>query len=112
MTKLICWNIARRHAAWRSLRETSADIALLQEAGKPPSELAPQVEVDPQPFYNSNGKALSRTAIVKLSNKIKVEWLKPVPLANAGYGDFGVSHPGCISAAIVSPMTSEPFTVV
>ncbi len=33
--KIITWNIAQRHEAWRRLLETDADIALLQEACEP-----------------------------------------------------------------------------
>ena len=45
-TKVISWNIAKRASAWKALAEMAgrgdADLALLQEAGDPPSEIASQ----------------------------------------------------------------------
>ena len=75
-----------------------ADIALLQEARLPPEDVAGQIEVDPAPFHNPDGNRISRTAIVKLSDRVQVEWLEPVPIADARGGDFVVSHPGSIAA--------------
>jgi hypothetical protein len=40
MLKIISWNIARRELAWRSLLDSGADVALLQEATEPPSDVA------------------------------------------------------------------------
>ena len=112
MTKIICWNIGRSHTAWESLPDLDADIALLQETGSPPESVADQVEVDPAPFRDTEGKAISRAAIVKLSDEVSVEWLEAVPLPDAQPGDFVVSQPNCISAAIVTPIAAAPFTVV
>ncbi|MCY3786999.1 MAG: hypothetical protein OXG47_09795 [bacterium] len=39
-TTVVCWNIAMRHKAWRRLAEMDADVALLQEAGKPADALS------------------------------------------------------------------------
>ncbi len=98
--KLICWNIAHRKAAWRSLPDMGVDVVLLQEGYKPPKDVANRIEVDPAPYYKedperpgSRGKALSRCAIVKVSDRVQVEYLD----------DIQSSHPGCLSAAIVTP---------
>ena len=112
MTRLICWNIAHRHAAWRSLVGADADIALLQEVREPPEDLAGLLEVDPAPFSDAGGKSLSRCAILKLSEGIKVEWLEPVPIARSKPGDLIESHRGCIAAAIITPIDGLSFTVV
>ncbi len=114
MIKLICWNIARRHDPWRSLvkNESKADIALLQEARLPPEDVRTCLEVDPGPFHDLNDKSISRCAVVKLTEEIKVEWLEPVPIARSKYGDFVESHPGCISSAIVTSSNSTSFTAV
>ena len=109
MIKTICWNIARRCAAWQFLVDCDADIALLQETVIPPEDLPRRVKVDPEPFYDDDGHRISRAAVVKLSDRVKVDWLKPVPLAKAGAGDFAVSQPGSIAAAIVTGPDSEPF---
>lgn len=102
--KLICWNIAHRKAAWRSLpeldEELGVDVVLLQEGYKPPKDVADKIEVDPAPYYKEDplkpdgrGKALSRCAIVKVSDRVRVEYLD----------DIRSSHPGCLSAAVVTP---------
>ena len=84
--RLVCWNIARRHAAWRCLPYSGMDLALLQEAGAPPEDVAERVDVDPEPFRDGESRAISRTAIV--------------------------SQPGCISAAVISAPDITPVTVV
>ena len=109
MVKIVCWNIAKRHAAWRFLLGCDADVALLQEAGLPPDDVAGRVEVDPAPFHDADGHRFSRAAIVKLSDQVQVEWLEPVPISEARGGDFVVSQPGAIAAAIISAPDVRPF---
>ena len=112
MVKIICWNIAQRRAAWRFLVGCDADIALLQEARLPPDDMAGKIEVDPAPFHDAKGHRISRTAVVKLSDHVRVEWLEPVPIAEAVSGDFVVSQPGSIAAAIVDVPGVAPFVAV
>lgn len=114
MTTIVCWNMQHKQASWSFLREQqdSVDIALLQEVSAPPADVAKALEVDPEPFHDLRGHRIYRTAIARLSDRVHVEWLKPVPLAEAQPGDFAVSHWDCVSAAIVSPQGGEPFTVV
>ena len=112
MVKLICWNIAGDRAPWRFLLDCDADIALLQEARTPPDDVAGRVEVDPAPFLDSKGYRISRTAVVKLSDRVQVKWLDPVPIAEAGAGDFVVSQPRSIAAAIVDAPGVAPFVAV
>lgn len=109
--KILCWNIAGRHAAWRSLATSDADIALLQEAGAPPDDVARRLDVNPVPFQDDKELAISRTAVARLSGSVEVEWLKPVPLAEAKCGDFVASQPGCIPAAIISAHAGDPIVV-
>ncbi len=109
--KLICWNIAHRHAAWQCLakNERKADIALLQEANEPHLNVKSCLEVDPEPFQDAKtGKKLSRCAIVKLSDRVDVKYLTPKPLCCARDGDFKTTHPGSLTAAIVKPVNEEP----
>ena len=112
MIKIISWNIARRHASWRCLLCSDADIALLQEASLPPDDVAARIEVDPVLFLHENGHRISRSAIAKLSDRARIEWLTPAPLDRPDSGDFIVSHLHSISAAIVTPPKGEPFTVI
>lgn len=103
MLKIISWNIARRQKAWQKLLSMDADIALLQECRQPPRETEPRIETSAD--YHG-------AAVVKLSNRVRVQWLAPTPLADAKPGDLAVSHPGSLSAAIVTPGHGEPVTVV
>ena len=112
MTKIICWNIARRFAPWRFLVGADADIALLQEARKPPENVELEVDNPALVHDQKTGKGLSRCAIVKLSDRVDVEFLTPVPVTKARAGDLATTHPGCLAAAIVSPLDGADFTIV
>jgi exonuclease III len=111
MVKLITWNIAQRAAAWRELANSDADIALLQEATPPPAELAAKVKVDHAGWETGTGRNW-RTAIVQLSDRVQVEWIDAKPLAEACGGELGVSRPGTLAAARITPLRSEPFVAV
>jgi len=95
--KLICWNIGHRRAAWRSLPDLGVDVVLLQEGYAPPEDVAGRIEVDPAPHKDSQGNALSRCAVVKVSDKVQVDYLT----------DIESSHPGCLSAAVVTPLEGK-----
>ena len=108
--KVISWNIAKRASAWKALAEMAgrgdADLALLQEAGVPPSEIASQ--------FGFQNDALGLDLfdrwplVVALSDRVKVESFKQVP-ANGGYSkrELGVSGIGTLAAARVVPHGSE-----
>ncbi len=49
MLRILSWNIGRREDAWRELLSSDADVALLQEATAPPSDVVVELEVDPAP---------------------------------------------------------------
>ena len=74
MLKVIAWNIARRSEAWRLLADLDAEIGLLQEANAPPADVIAKVTVDPAPWEIGTTQ-LWRTAIVKLSDRVQVNWL-------------------------------------
>ena len=75
--KIMSWNMVHRHEPWRCLLDMDIDLALLQEAGKPPPDVAEQTQADPAIEVNSapwetiivDGRPSYRTAIVKLSNQ-------------------------------------------
>ena len=111
--KLISWNIARRDGAWRSLLDTDADIALVQEASPPPVDVAGRISIDSIPWQTSGGGMNRpwRTAVVGLSDRIEVEWFEPKSLAEAYPGEFGVSRPGTLAVAQVTAPDEEPIIV-
>ena len=114
MTKVISWNIARRDEPWRALVESDADIALLSEAAAPPPDVAERVEVDPSPWITV-GAGVHRpwkAAVVRLSDRVSVEWIDCKSIQDAHPGEVGVTRPGTMSAAVVAPRTGEPFIAV
>ena len=113
MVKVISWNIAHREEAWRALCDTDADIALVQEAPEPQADMPPAFEYRPATWRTAGaGHRPWRAAVVKLSNRIDVQWLEPTPIENARDGDLTVSRAGTLDAAIVTPPTGEAFVVV
>jgi len=113
MVKIVAWNIARREDAWRRLQECNADMALLQEASPPPTDIAHEFDIDPAP-WRTDGAGLNRawrTAVVRLSDRVSVQHLEAKPIAEAHRGELAVSRPGTLAAAIVTPLTGDPFVV-
>jgi hypothetical protein len=109
--KLISWNIARRREAWEILLSSDADIGILQEANMPPKDL---IDNGHAPWETVGADVLKtrnwRTAIVKISSDVSVEWFEPKSIENAISGEFGVSQIGTLSAARVTPVSGESQT--
>lgn len=112
--KLISWNIARRAEAWRWLLDSDADVALLQEATEPSPDVASRIEIDAEPWHTAGaGVTLPwRAAVVRLTNRVEVDWLKPVPIEQAAPGDLAVSRRGTFAAVEVAEADGVRCTVV
>ena len=112
--KIVSWNIAQRSEPWRVLVGMDVDIALLQEAGPPPEDVARGIEVDPAPWSTpgADSTRLWRTAVVKLSDRVDVEWIGTCRLDEAGPEHLAVSWPGTLAAARVSSPGVEPVVLV
>jgi len=93
------------------LADSDADIALLQETKEPPADVAAKVSVDPAPWRTGASRSW-RAAVVRLSDRIDVDWIDAKPLGDAQWGELGVSRPGTLAAAIVTPSSGEPFIAV
>ena len=124
-TTVVCWNIAARRKPWRQLRDMDADVALLQEARKPPPEVADGADIGPEQHWDSHcwnsrwyegrfPRLFDRWAmVVKLSNRVQVEWFKQVsPISDVRDDEFAVSGIGTVAAARVTPNEGLPFIVV
>lgn len=112
--KIVSWNIAGSKAPWHSLVAMDADIALLQEAGAPPDDLARQVEVNRAP-WRTDGRSPAwpyRTAIARLSDRAEVECIETKRFVDSGSGDLGVSRLGTVTAVHVTAPGVEPFVAV
>ncbi len=110
--RIVSWNIAHRDETWRYLLDTDGDIALLQEAKKPPADVARRLGVDPAPWRTAGGNRPWRAAIVRLSNRVELEWLQPKAVGEAEERGLIASRPGTLAAASVTPSIGEPFVVV
>ena len=115
MVKIVCWNIAKRSQPWGEILEMDADVALLQEADP---RMAPS-SADTGPFQPKPTNGYDRRPLVaKLSDKVKVEWFKPVNATRVSIepDEIAVSDSYTIAAARVTPLTGqqpsgEPFVV-
>ena len=138
--KIISWNIGRMHAPWRRLLDMDADVALLQEAAPPPDEVVKLLDATLPPperpvildigpreswdshvwnsrWYEGRFKNLFDRwpMVVKLSDKVEVEWFKQVsPIGWTEQDEIAVSGIGTITAARITPRdgSTEPFIVV
>lgn len=124
-TTVVCWNIAKRHDAWRELVQMDADVALLQEAGRYPPDVASKVDDGPREHWDShywNSEwygdrfrwLLERwPKVVKLSDRVEVEWFKQVsPISMTAEDEIAVSGIGTIAAARIVPRDAAPFIAV
>lgn len=117
MITVVCWNIAGRKQPWEELLEMDADLALLQEVGKAPAILPPSCEIGGNSHWTPD---LSDRwpAIVKLSDRVDVEWFDPVPVASVNQKwnledtEVPVSDARTIAIARVTPRGGEPFIAV
>ena len=113
MIRVVSWNIAGRKAPWETLLAMDADIALLQEAAPPALELPPGVEIDPS-LWHTAGAGLNRpwkAAVVKLSDRVQVEWIEGESMTEGEWDGFSISLPGTLAAATVTRPDGPPFVV-
>ena len=124
---VVSWNVATRQEPWRQLLRMDADVALLQEAVSPPSDVASKVDIGPVEHWDSHvwnsrwfedryPKLYDRwPMVVKLSDRVDVEWFNQVsPIGWTERDDIAVSGIGTIAAARVTPRdgSAGPFIAV
>lgn len=115
MTTVVCWNVRKSQKPWAELLGMNADVALLQEVGRIPSGLPSSVHVGPgEPCDPWNPDDYDRwPLIVKLSDRVSVEWFKRVfPYSETAADEMAVSGIGTIAAARVIPRDQAPFIAV
>jgi len=112
--RIISWNIAHRPEPWRVLVECGVDAALLQEAQCPPPDVEALVEVDAAEWRTA-GAATERpwrTAVVRLSERVRIRHLSLAPLTSASSHEIATSVPGTLAAADVEIFeTQEVITL-
>ena len=119
--RLVCWNIAKRERPWHELTSMpDVDLALLQETGKPPSNLVERGWIGPREHYDSHvwnsdwyegrwKRLLDRwPMVVQLSDRVEIEWFKQVsPISEVADDEIAVSGIGTIAAARVIPREQD-----
>lgn len=111
--KLVSWNIARADEPWRLLARSDVDVALLQEAAAPPPDVTVDVDTAPWATSGPSLKRLWRTAIAKISDRVRVHWRLPRALPDARHDELRVSCPGTLAVADVDDLaTGETMTVI
>ena len=124
-TTVVSWNIAKGHEPWRQLLRMNADVALLQEVGSVPSDVAGAVDTGPAEHWDSHAwnsrwyegrlKNLCDRwpMVVQLSDRVEVEWFKQVsPISELAEDEIAVSGIGTIAAARITPKDGPPFIAV
>ena len=124
---VVSWNIAKRQEPWRQLLRMDADVALLQEAVSPPSDVVSEMDIGPAEHWDSHvwnsrwfedryPKLYDRwPMVVKLSDRVEVEWFKQVsPIGWTESDEIAVSGIGTIAAARITPRdgSAAPFIAV
>lgn len=111
MIKVVSWNIGKLQQPWYELaqmaRDGDADLALLQEAGRPPEDLLDRIDgVSAAPW---NCRSFDRwPLVVKLSGQVTLEPYRQVaPISDLGEDAIGASDIGTVAAARVIPHGNE-----
>lgn len=116
VVKIICWNVARRAECWKSLVNSDADVGLLQESAKPTREFTERIHADPAPWITAGADVHNprtwRTAIVRLSDRVIVDWIEAKSIDEAGSGELAVSRLGTLAAARVTMNGIDPFVCI
>ena len=116
MIRLVSWNMAHRRAAWAGLDDLDADVALLQEAGRPDPQWARAVGADPSDSWETTllaGRAPWRAAVARLSDQVELRPRATLTLETAtSANDWVVSRAGSIAAADVIVDGVSAFTAV
>lgn len=119
MVKIVCWNINRSTEAHPILQEMDADVALLQEVG-PGAADEMKGALGGNAHWSAHldwNKSHGWPAVLKLSDRVKVEWFRPIPLMakEEKKNQIAVSDLPTLAAALITPKgktTIEPFIVM
>lgn len=101
MVRLVSWNIGGPGAGWQAVGALDADVALLQEAPPPPTELRARVfpDADDGDWLTAGPEIRRwRTAIVQLSDWVRLGPIASGPLGTA-WRSLGCSRAGSWCAA-------------
>jgi hypothetical protein len=114
--RLISWNMARMKVHWRDItRDNRTDIALLQEAVPPPTDIqvAETVPLLGADWFTVGAGANLPfcAAIARLSDRVRLRQIPTKSLVHAGPNDLAVSQPGTLAACEVIEPSGEIIVV-
>ena len=124
---VVSWNVGKRQVPWRQLVAMDADVAFLQETGRPPADVASSVDTGPADHWDSHAwnsrwyegrfeELYDRwPMVVKLSDRVEIKWFRQVsPISEVREDEIAVSGIGTIAVARVIPrgMDVVPFVAV
>jgi exonuclease III len=111
--KIISWNICRKPEAWRVLAASDADLCLLQEAREPELYIREDIEIDDAPWRTAGMVDRNwRTAIARLSDRVRIHPYTMATIDTADSGEIAVSRLGTLTIADVEVVsTGETITV-
>jgi hypothetical protein len=114
--RLVSWNIAHKLAPWDELNGVGADVALLQEAGRPGPEWALAVGGDSADRWETalvGGRPRWRTAVIRLTDRVELRPRATLTLQTAKLADdWVISRAGSIAAAEIAIDGGAAFTAV
>ena len=110
--RIISWNIHNRVSLWEQVASFDADVALLQEAPKPPKSIGNQLHIiSDNDWYTTKGRKGNvrswRTTIVGLSKNVEVKGRITNQIGYSSSNDFMVSRPGTITVAEIKLKNQE-----
>ena len=114
--KIISWNIGHRSKLWLDVAGLDADVALLQEACEPPTDIKTRLAIDSQPWMtggSSTTKRGWRACVVGLRPELPIKHLAVRSLNEGDRDHLAVSRSGSLAAAqIDGGLTGAPITIV
>lgn len=116
--RIISWNINNKVSLWKDVASLDADVALLQEAPYPPSNISSQIKIlSDDPWQTAKGRMGKvrpwRTTIVGLSDEVKVVGRSTKSMGYSSPDDFLVSRFGTLTVAeVILKQSSETFTLI
>jgi endonuclease/exonuclease/phosphatase family metal-dependent hydrolase len=109
--RIISWNTCHQSEAWHMLANLSADVCLLQEAIEPSEETKSKIEIDPAPWNTEGLQSNWRTAIARLSDRVRMFPFTPAHIGTYESGKVVVSRLGTLSIADIEVVsTGEKIT--
>ena len=101
-----------KQASWRFLceRHGDADLALLQEACTPPTEVAAELDVGPGPWVNKGWKGAR--AVVRISNRVAVERISVAEIIASASPNSAICTPARLAVSVATLPGDERIGLV